>query len=188
MGEVYHNSGWVEFSQRCYPEPWFRTFKPSATACLLQCFHFPKPPNAPKVGLRYGFGNVTFHTEEDFCISVVCTNHLAQMIYKHTQSFHFIPTFQIQNHLWNSSKVKNFVFTWKWAHWGYSKTKLMWAGYIVFWFTSNLPVFDSRVLRCSVGFFCMLFPRTCDGAVWSWHPVWVSRGEKLSALGKDTWY
>lgn len=88
-----HSSGWVEFSQKCYPEPWFRTFKPSATACLLQCFHFPKPPSSPKVGLRYGFRNVTFHTEEDFCISVVCTNHLAQMIYKHTQSIHFIPTF-----------------------------------------------------------------------------------------------
>lgn len=27
-----HSSGWVEYSQRWYPEPWVRTFKPSATA------------------------------------------------------------------------------------------------------------------------------------------------------------
>lgn len=89
------SSGWVEVSQRWYPEPCIRNFKPLATANLLQCFHFPKPPNCPEVGLRYGFGNVAFYTEEDFCISLVCANHLAQMIYKHLQSFHFICTFQI---------------------------------------------------------------------------------------------
>lgn len=68
-----HSSGWVEFSQSWYPEPCVGTFKPSATASLLQCCHFPKPPSSPEVCLRYGFGNVTFHTEED-CLHL-CSMH-----------------------------------------------------------------------------------------------------------------
>lgn len=70
-----------------------------------QCYSVFIFQSPPKVLPRYGFAHATLHapirafylfsTEENLRMPEVCTGHLTQMIYKPSQSFHVVPTFQM---------------------------------------------------------------------------------------------
>lgn len=166
-----------------------RTSKPLATASVLRCFHLwstVDPPSPPKLDPQCGFGNITLLPKYFvfFLCFVFCGGKPLYIWGLHkwfsTNDLQAHPELSLEIYIPDTTpreivpRWRTFcVFTWKWAHQGYSKSKPIYLGWVHCILVQNpLASVWCKSSEVLCGLICVLFPTmlTCDIAIWEWLP------------------